>query len=87
MITILGDRWWPQTAKQEGDKIIEKFLCNIVQKRIERPKVGSVSIRSRNGTVSRKGCEVNGPMTQASNKCVPPPIMARLERDAWSMVK
>ena len=20
-IAILGDRWWPQTAKQEGDKI------------------------------------------------------------------
>ena len=28
-IAILGDRWWPQTAKQEGDKISKKFLCNI----------------------------------------------------------
>ena len=26
---VLGDRWWPQADKQEGDKIIEKFLCNI----------------------------------------------------------
>ena len=25
-IVILGDRWWPQTAKQEGDKIGNKFL-------------------------------------------------------------
>ena len=25
-IAILGDRWWPQTAKQEGDKISKKFI-------------------------------------------------------------
>ena len=24
-IAILGDRWWPQTAKQQGDKITKKF--------------------------------------------------------------
>ena len=24
-IAILGDRWWPQTAKQEGDGISEQF--------------------------------------------------------------
>ena len=29
-IAVLGDRWWPQTAKQEGDKIREKFLSSIV---------------------------------------------------------
>ena len=30
-ITILGDRyrWWPQTAKQHGDKISKHFPCNI----------------------------------------------------------
>ena len=28
-IFILGDRWWPQTAKQEGDRINKQFLCNI----------------------------------------------------------
>ena len=28
-IAVLGDRWWPQKAKQERDKVIEKFLCNI----------------------------------------------------------
>ena len=32
-IAILGDRWWPQTAKQEGDKISKTFLCNIWTKR------------------------------------------------------
>ena len=25
-VAILGDRWWPQTAKQEGDRISEQFL-------------------------------------------------------------
>ena len=28
-IAILGGRWWPQTAKQEGDKMFKMFLCNI----------------------------------------------------------
>ena len=28
-IAILGDRWWPQTAKQDGDRISKQFLCSI----------------------------------------------------------
>ena len=28
-IAILGDRWWPQAAKQEGDKIRKINLRNI----------------------------------------------------------
>ena len=51
-IAILGDRWWPQTAKQEGDKICKGFLCNIWKKRNEHSTVGGVSIRSRNGAPS-----------------------------------
>ena len=31
-IAILGDRWWPQTAKQDGDRISKQFLCNIWKK-------------------------------------------------------
>ena len=27
-IAILGDRWWPQTAQQEGDKKSRKWICN-----------------------------------------------------------
>ena len=27
-IAILGDRWWPQAAEQEGDKICKTFLCS-----------------------------------------------------------
>ena len=41
----------------------------------ERPNVGGISNRSRNGAPSRKGCVVNGQMTinKASNKRLPPP--------------
>ena len=28
-IVILGDRYWPQTAKQNEDRISKQFLCNI----------------------------------------------------------
>ena len=55
-IAILGDTWWPQTAKQDGNRISKHFLCNIWKKRTEHPNVGGVSIRSRNGAPSRKGC-------------------------------
>ena len=41
----------------------------VLKKRNERgANVGGVSIRSRNGAPSRKGCVVNGQMTKASNK-------------------
>ena len=59
-IAILGDRWWPQTAKQDGDRISKQFLCSIWKKRNERPNAGGVSTISRNGAPSRKGCVVNG---------------------------
>ena len=65
-IAILGEGWWPQTANQEGDKISKKFLCNIWEKRNEHPNVAGVSMRSRNGTPSRKGCVVNEIMAKAS---------------------
>ena len=56
-ITILGDRWWQQTAKQDGDKICRTFLCSVWKK--------CVSVRSRNGAPSRNGCVVNGQTTKA----------------------
>ena len=37
-IAILGDTWWPQTAKQEGDAISKAFLCNTWTRRNECPK-------------------------------------------------
>ena len=39
---IQGDRWWPHTAKQDGDGISEQFLCSIWKKHNERPNVGGV---------------------------------------------
>ena len=67
-IAILGDRWWPQAAKQDGERKSKHFLSSIWKKRNERPNIGGVSCRSRNGAPSRKGCVVNGRMTETSNK-------------------
>ena len=70
-IATLGDRRWLQAAKQGGDRIRANsvYVTYFVWKqRNERPTVGGVSIRSRNGAPSRKGCVVNGQMTKASNK-------------------
>ena len=67
-IAILGDRWWPQMAKQDGDRISKQFYVLLWKKRNERPNVGSVSIMSRNGAPPRNGCVVNGQMAKASNK-------------------
>ena len=69
-IDILGDRWWPQAAKQDGDRISKQFLRSTWKKRDECPNVGGrcVSIRSRNSAPSRKECAVNGQMNKASNK-------------------
>ncbi|CAM9863446.1 unnamed protein product [Laminaria digitata] len=55
--------WWPHTAKQEGDNIGKNVSVNIWKKRIERPNVVGVCIRSRTGAPSRKGHVINGQMT------------------------
>ena len=39
---ILGDGWWPQTAKQKGDEVSKKNLCSISKNRNERPHTGGV---------------------------------------------
>ena len=65
---ILGDRWWPQTAKQEGNRMSKQFLRDVWRKRNEPPNVGAVSLGSRDGAPFRNGCVVNGQMTKASNK-------------------
>ena len=67
-IDIPGGRWWPQTAKKDGDGMSKQFPCIMWKKRNERSNVGGVSIRSKNGAPSPKGCMVNGQMTTASNK-------------------
>ena len=74
-IAIVAYRWWPQTPKQEGDKTCKRFVCNIWKRRNECPNVGRVSIRSRNGAPSLKGCVFNCQMTKASKKSTPPPLI------------
>ena len=58
-IAMLGDRWWPQAAKPEGDKNRRK-KCNVWKQSNERPTIRDVSTRNRNGAPSRNGCVVNG---------------------------
>ena len=38
-IAILRGRWWPQTAKQDGDRTSKQVVCNAWKKRNERPNV------------------------------------------------
>ena len=45
-------------GKAGRDRISKHFLSNIWEKCNERPSVGGVSIRSRNGAPSRKQCVV-----------------------------
>ena len=72
-IAILGDGWWPQTAKQDGDRISKQLLCNMWKKGDERPNVGGVSVRRRNGASSRKGCVVQWPNYQGKQQMSTPP--------------
>ena len=67
-IVILGDRWWPQATKQEEDKMSKNYIRNIRKNVLSAQNVGRVSVRSRNGAMSRKECVVNGQTTKASNK-------------------
>ena len=52
----------------QRDNIREKVACDIWKKRTERPNIGGVSTRSRNGAPSRKGCVVSGQTTKATNE-------------------
>ena len=51
-IAILRDRWWPQTAKQDEDRISKQFLCNTWKTHNERPNVGGAALLGV-GTVLR----------------------------------
>ena len=50
-IAILGGRWWPQTAKKDGDKICRRSFCSVWKKRNVYLAVGGVSVGI--GTVFR----------------------------------
>ena len=78
-IAIIGNRWWPQTAEHDGDKICRRFLCSVWKKRNEYLNV-EVSLGSRNDAPSPKGCVINGQTTKVSNKRVhlPRPSVRRV---------
>ena len=59
-------------GEQDGERISKQFLRSVWKKRNERPNDGGVSIRSRNGAPSRKGCVVNGQMTNKQQMSTPP---------------
>ena len=44
MIAILGDKWGPRAAKEEGDNISQTFIRSIVKQRNERPNAGWVCV-------------------------------------------
>ena len=68
-IAMLGDRWWPQAAKQEGGNLAKRFYViygsNAMSAQIN---VGGVSIRSRNDAPFRKGCVADGQITKTRKK-------------------
>ena len=61
-IAILGDRRRPQTDGETGRGYDKHFVFYYIiwKERNKRQNVGGVSIRSRNGAPSRKGCVING---------------------------
>lgn len=65
---IPGDGWWPQAVKQGGNRICERFLCNVWKKRDGRQKLGGISIGRANGAPSRNGYVINGQTTEESTK-------------------
>lgn len=60
MIAILGDGWWPQHAKREGNKTSTQGFIVICgkQKRKGCSNVGGDSVGSRNDAPSCKECVV-----------------------------
>lgn len=66
-MTVLGDKWWQRAAKREMDTILKINVCHIWKPRSARVNIGCVSTRSMNSARSRKGCVVNGQISQARN--------------------
>ena len=67
-IAILGDRWWLQTPKQDGDRRIKQFLCNIWRSVMSAQMLEVSLSGGENGAPSEKGCVASGQMAKASNK-------------------
>ena len=75
-IAILGDRFWPQTAKEDEDMISKRWLCTLPKYRNVRPNAGGVAIRSRNGVLRPKidAWSMLKRLRQATNEYAPAPL-------------
>ena len=95
-IAILRDRWWPQTAKQDEDRIRKQFMWNIWKKRNERPNVEGVFIRLLGvGTVlclERDAWSMVKLLRQATSEYSPPtPLLSistppTISNPSWSIL-
>ena len=59
-IAILGNRWSPQTTKQDRGKMSKKYILH--GENVISTQTLEVSITSWDGAPSRKGCVINGQM-------------------------
>ena len=89
-IAVLGDRWWPQTAKQEEDRTSKRFLCNIYGKTVMGAQMLAVS-PSGAGTVLRLQRDAWSMVKwlRQANKWVhaPPPLTPTVAFDPWHASK
>ena len=67
-IAVLGDWRWPQTAKQQGDTIRNKFKLTYGNTVVSTQRLAVGLTKVRNGAPSRTGCVVNGQMTSKGIK-------------------
>ena len=80
-IVILGDRWWPEKAKEEGGKVGKRFLCSI------RKQKNAMSAHMLEASLLGVGMVLHleddawsmvKPLRQATNEYPPPPHPALL---------
>ena len=75
-IAALGDRWWPQKTKQEGDKISK--ITNVIYEKKVVASVGGVSVGSERSPVSKRMRDQwSNDLRQATNEYPPPLCRSR----------
>ena len=76
-IAILGDRWWAQKAKQEGDQVSKQFVCDVpgmekskmIAQRLEVSLLGVGTVLR----LERDAWSMVKLLRQATNEYTPPP--------------
>ena len=74
-IVILGDKWWPQTAKQGGDRIRKQFLCNVCGRSVmsaQTLEVSPLGVRTLL-LLERDTWSMAKWLRKATNEYAPPP--------------